>query len=138
MPEEQAAAPDVVELGRARSWVVGPTVIAVVTLAAGGIGGYLLGGATSAPDVSENGQIAYACALAEKVRESHQTEDDWGPVDEDPAYGQASVIPALLGVTGPQRGGERFADLGWHGLWQADDLDIGEVLDATIEACANG
>lgn len=74
---------------RAGRWRVG---VLVLLLLVGGMGGYLVGSATSDPDVSEAGQASNACALADKIREGHQSEADWGDLGEDRAYTEMSAL----------------------------------------------
>lgn len=126
MPEQRSA-------GAAAALVVAALVV-------GGALGFLWGRGASGPDVSEAGQISYGCALAEKVRAGHQTEDDWGRVDEDHAFNELAAIPGLLGVAAPQGGEESnaFAGVGWNrpsGPGGGGLDEVHENLDATIELC---
>lgn len=118
------------------------SAVAVVALVIGGVAGYLFSSGTSKPDVSADGQISYACALAEKVRAGHQTTDDWGPLDQEPAYNELNAIPALLGLDAPQKDADakEFSSLDWNALHEINDDYLAEVhktLDATINLCEN-
>ena len=126
--------PDAVEFGPRRR---GPTqwapvaVVGVLLVVAG----YLAGRASAPPDVSTDGQIAYGCALAQQVRDSHRTADAWGAIGEDPAYVQMSAIRTLLGAGQIRSDAEEydpFAEINWT---LGDLADWGNQLDATIAAC---
>lgn len=114
-------------------------VIVLAAVVVGGALGFLWGRGASGPDVSEAGQVSYGCALAEKVRAGHQTEDDWGRLGEERAFNELAAIPGLLGVAAPQQDGESaFAEAGWNrpsGLAGGGFEEIHENLDATIELC---
>ncbi|WP_153394557.1 hypothetical protein [Ornithinicoccus halotolerans] len=119
----------------------GAVAVALATLVIGCALGFLWGRGTSGPDISAAGQVSYACALAEKVREGHQTEADWGPVGEDRAWNELHAIPGLLGVAAPQGDGENpFEDVGWlapRGIGEGDWEEVHASLDATIERCGD-
>lgn len=102
--------------------------------------GFLLDGGATGPDVSEAGQVAYACAMAEKVRKGHETEDDWGPLDQHAAWNELDAIPGLLRVAAPQQNSDDnpFADLGWitaRGIGGGSRDGLQQTLDATIKQC---
>lgn len=134
--EKKSADPDAIDMGWRSSRRTRTRVVAAVALVAAGVTGYLLGRVTAGPDVSVGGQVSYACAMAEKVRESHPSEDDWGPVGEDRAYSAMFAIPGLLGLSAPQPGKHDFADAGWDSLRDPrGDDPFGQILDATIDEC---
>lgn len=122
--------------GRSVPIVLGP----VVALVVGGVGGYLLGERASGQDLSVSGQISYACDLVEKIREDHQTADDWEKFGEDRAYDEVAAIVGLLGGFSPRPGEEadKFPDLGRQlyrsmATYQLDELNA--VLGKTHTEC---
>ncbi|MDN4161103.1 hypothetical protein [Nocardioides abyssi] len=128
MPDEK---PDVIDSEPKKG------ILPVLLLLIGAIAGYVVGSLTSGPDVSEGGQTSYACALAEKVRAGHQSEDDWGTINEDPAYNEMMAIRSLLGASMSAGNGEdeRFADLDWSVVSEGGVEAWGTLLDEIIEAC---
>jgi hypothetical protein len=108
-----------------------------LSLVVGAIGGFLAGRGVSEPDVSRDGQIAYACALVEQTYESRPTEVDWGQIDEDPAWNAVGAIPGLLWLAFPQRGDvdNEFADLEWFLRAGDGKLSLSSKLAATLERC---
>jgi hypothetical protein len=111
--------------------------VGALSLVVGAVAGFLAGGGPSEPDVSRDGQIAYACALVEQTYESRPTEDDWGQIDEDPAWNAVAAIPALLWLASPQRGDveNEFADLEWFLRPGDGELTLSSKLAATLERC---
>lgn len=128
MPDEK---PDVVDSGQKKS------AIPVLLLVIGAIGGYAVGSVISGPEVSEDGQISYACALAEKVRASHQSEEDWGAIGEDRAFNEIAAIRPLLGGSAPLESDEdeRFSDLDWSVLSEGRLGAWSALLEDVIKAC---
>lgn len=51
----------------------------------------------SDPDVTEEGQIRYACALAEHVSEEHGAAESWGGLQEEHAWHEVASVAALFG-----------------------------------------
>jgi hypothetical protein len=111
--------------------------VGAVSLVVGAVGGFLAGGGPSEPDVSRDGQVAYACALVEQTYESHPTEDDWGQIDEDPAWNAVAAIPGLLWLSFPQSDDveNEFADLEWFLRPGDGALTLSKKLAATLERC---
>lgn len=125
---------------RAVSCATVTVVVGVSALLIGGVGGYLLNDGLSRWDVTASGQISYACAIVEKVRDDHRNEDDWGGFGEDEAYNDAGAISSLLGAfvplvdpeegTYPPLGGDIMQALQNGGL---DDLNA--ALKAIQNEC---
>src|SRR5690625_7778591 len=60
-------------------------------------------GSSQGPDVSQAGQVEYACALARHVQDEHGDADSWGEHvgdDADPAMRETASVASLLGVSG--------------------------------------
>lgn len=131
--------PDVVESGQ-RSDGAWRGVIPVVLLAVGGITGYLVGNVSSGPDISEEGQVSFGCALAADLREDHRSGDDWGDLGEDRAFNEFFAVRSLLGGAVPPRDDDadsRFAELHWDAY--ADGPSAwGGLLEDVVEACEKG
>lgn len=53
--------------------------------------------ASGSADVSVDGQAEYACALADYVVEEHGPSENWGGLEEEPAYHLVSSVSALFG-----------------------------------------
>src|SRR5690625_7658342 len=89
----------------------GTKVFTLLSLAAVALSVSACGGGSS--DVSPEGQIDYACALIDDVKEKRTAPDDWGtPIgdDADPAIIQAASAAALAGaMTG---GGSESSEIG--------------------------
>jgi hypothetical protein len=111
--------------------------VGALSLVVGAVGGYLAAGGPSEPDVSRDGQIAYACALVEQTYESRPTEDDWGQIDEDPAWNAVAAIPGLLWLAFPQRDDvdNDFADLEWFLRAGDGEMSLSRKLAGTLERC---
>ena len=111
--------------------------VGALSLGVGVVGGYLAGERPSEPDVSREGQTAYACALVEQTLKSHPTEDDWGQLDGDPAWNAVDAIPGLLWLAFPQRDDvdNEFADLEWFLRPGDGALTLNQKLAATLERC---
>ncbi len=52
---------------------------------------------SSDADVSAQGQVAYACALAGHLADEHGPIDSWGNIGQEPAWHEAASIGALFG-----------------------------------------
>ncbi len=125
------------------TWAPSPAgkgVVAVAALLLGGFLGFVVGQEASGPDVSQDGQIAMACALAEKVKAGAASADDWGPLDDNNSYNEVDAIPGLLGVAAPQNDerAEEFGDI-WVSSAENWDTSLGSIFDkkltATIDKC---
>ncbi|HLR55833.1 MAG TPA: hypothetical protein VK096_03630 [Actinomycetales bacterium] len=122
---------------RSRKKFVVPLAIGA-TLALSGCG-------ASGADVSPEGQIDYACALIDDVKEKRTAPDDWGtPIgdDADPAIIQAASAAALAGaMTGG--GSESSAAMGeaamdvLQSVSRAQMESMQEGVDAFAQACSD-
>lgn len=134
---------DIVEIGRERSgrsrplaaWRgVVPSGIALVLAA--GLGfliGYLVFN-DSAPSDPASANVDHACAMAERLVETHSTEDDWGSVGEDPVFHEAQVIGQLLQATALQDDQyQHLTDPGARTSEAIQRLDFEQFIDATTE-----
>src|SRR5699024_2966896 len=52
---------------------------------------------SSDADVSAQGQLAYACALAGHLTDEHGAFDNWGSIGQEPAWHEAASVGALFG-----------------------------------------
>jgi len=122
---------------RSRKKFIVPLAIGA-TLALSGCG-------ASGGDVSPEGQIDYACALIDDVKEKRTAPDDWGtPIgdDVDPAIIQAASAAALAGaMTGG--GSESSAAMGeaameiLQAVSRAQSESMQEGVDDFAQACAD-
>lgn len=130
MPEEKPTDSDTLDWGhrRAGAW---KGFIPALLLVAVGTGSFVIGYVASGPDVSASGQDSYACALAEKVRRTHRSEDDWGELGKDPGYVEISVVKTWL--TGNPED-KRFAAVDWSAASEGPAA-WGLMLDDVITAC---
>lgn len=100
-------------------------------------------GSSQGPDVSQAGQVEYACALARHVQDEHGDADSWGePVgdDADPAMRETASVASLLGGSGgfvlPEH--EDLSELGqdlFKGVISIDNDTIEDSLDEIVSAC---
>lgn len=100
-------------------------------------------GSSQAPDVSEEGQVEYACALGHHVQDEHGDVDSWGePIgdDADPAMRETASVASLLGGSGGfvLRDHEDLSELGqdlFKGVITIDNDKINDSLDEIVSAC---
>lgn len=68
----------------------------VVGIGIGTLGGYLLFGSGETAGESATADVEIACQLAEHIADSHDSEDDWGGLDEDTAIWHSYALGGLL------------------------------------------
>lgn len=91
-------------------------------------------------DVSQEGQGAYACALAEYVTEEHGEPHTWGSIGEEPAWHMAGSVGALFGGANGYvlPGYESQAESGLNLVTGVGRLDSGAIasgLASVVAAC---
>ncbi|WP_162801988.1 hypothetical protein [Ornithinimicrobium murale] len=59
-------------------------------------------GVTGEGDVSQEGQISYACALADHLEQEHGVVESWGSLGEDHGWHESASIAAFLGAANGQ------------------------------------
>ncbi len=120
-------------------------IVALVTAGAGLFAGYLLfddGGAGSADEWSAevaDAHIEYACDITERLDETHPTEDDLGPLGEDPWTFEALAAGSLIRAAAHDPEYEHLEDLGNEGQAAPTRLDFDgwrEFVDAYLVECS--
>lgn len=107
------------------------SVITVIALLLGGVGGYLLGNGSQ--DVSKEGRFDYACALVDRVQQTHRSPEDWGDL-KDQGYADVAAAAGLLGGFVPNEDeDDTSSELGSQILRALNRMDT-ESLSAAVEA----
>lgn len=92
------------------------------------------------PDITPDGQAAYACALASEILEEQSPAETWGPLGEESAWHQVASVGILFGGANASflEGHEGQAAAGQDllaGVMQFKVDSIEESLEAIAEDC---
>ena len=128
---------------RARSRILAAGAVTGLLTMAGISGCVFLPDVTGTPDVSPEGQISFACALASHVSEERGDVAEWGSFigeDANPGVSElaaaASLVGAVAGYTLPDH--PELSESGTlviQGIMRVDEAAIADGLDQMISAC---
>lgn len=94
------------------------------------------------PDVSDSGQITYACAIANHIDEEHGTVDTWGDIGEERAWHEAGSFASLVGAINGQVLSDHaeLSELGkdvFAGVSKIEKELLQNALDDVLKRCEN-
>lgn len=137
-PDQTAPKPQPARASRKRmsvAWTLG----LLISAGSGLLIGYLVFHDDTGSADPAMANINFACDLADRISQTHGTEDDWGRIGEDPAYQEVLALGGLIEATGIRdQQYEHWGDLGRgiaSGVTSVNVDQVNEGVSSFVREC---